>query len=218
MQSFADLMLVSIITVAVMLLVLILVSFILTSRRINHLEVENEKLMVLVNAQNASIDELRTDLMTLTKRFASNDKSLRFVNQNIESIIDKQEQMQVKMQDIEQKQEQDKNLILQSLPENQSTNDAIRLLKQGMPLDEVAMRTSIPKNELEMLSAVHSINVNTAPLNADNTAQVESNMVKEQLSQQMPAFAPQNKPVHSNHIASLRARNAYGIGNTLKKR
>lgn len=194
--------------VLLFVLVLILSSFLLNSRRIIRLESENESLRLVVETQGTALDELKSNLQTLTRHFASSDKTIRFLNKSSEELIDKQQQI---MKDIEllfAKLEADKKSILQSIPENHSTMDATYLIKQGLSVDEVVEKTSMPRYEVEMLYAVHGKKKERKPSRMQ--AKASDEVV-------IDASVVNKKPQNGRPIASLKARNAYGIG-SLKRR
>lgn len=193
--------------VLLFVLVLILGSFLLNSRRIARLESENEHLRSVVETQSTALDELKSNLQTLTRHFASSDKTIRFLNKSAEELIDKQEHIVKDIELLFAKLEADKKSILQSIPENHSTMDATYLIKQGLSIDEVVEKTSMPRYEVEMLYAVHGKKKERKPSRAQ--AKVTDDVVIDATKSQ--------KVTSTRPIASLRARNAYGIG-SLKRR
>ena len=194
--------------VLLFVLVLILSSFLLNSRRIIRLESENESLRLVVETQGTALDELKSNLQTLTRHFASSDKTIRFLNKSSEELIDKQQQI---MKDIEllfAKLEADKKSILQSIPENHSTMDATYLIKQGLSVDEVVEKKSMPRYEVEMLYAEKGKKKERKPSRMQTKASDEV---------VIDASVVNKKPQNGRPIASLKARNAYGIGSRKRR-
>lgn len=205
MHIISDTGILSIIAAAVVLLILIVINFIIVARHIHALEDETDRLESHIRVLGNSVDELTTHVQTLTRRTAAHDKSIKFLTDNTEELVDQQQEFSSQMDEMNVRQDQFKNILDQNIPENQSTLDATRLLRQGMSVDEVAEKTKLPKYEVEMLNAVHGQHdqqpiKSTRAAPASKAENVETEMQK------------------SGHVASLRARNAYGIGNTLKKR
>mgnify|MGYP003442368166 FL=1 len=97
-----------------------------------------------------------------------------------------------------------------------------------MSINEVIARTSLPSYEVEMLAKVHNLQspppsvvasgLNTAPTQSADT----SRSIEDEVNAQRAKFAQQTintalneqgtNPRATHHVASMKARDAYGIG------
>lgn len=199
----------SIVVPSVMLLLLSMVSFALAMHRIHSLENELRQLRAQVNASEEQGDNLTAALQNVEKnadkRYAITENSLKFLNENCEGLIDQIQAVSQRVEDLHLLQEQFRNTLQQSIPASQSATDAARLLRQGLSVDEVAAQTAMPKNEVEMIGAVHAIGEVAAKA---TVVPRPTPPAPPHPSASSAAEAPTQK---TGPVASLRARNAYGI-------
>lgn len=202
----------SIVVPSVMLLVLSLISFALAMHRIHSLENELRQLRAQVNAGEEQGDNLTAALQAVEKnadkRYAVTENSLKFLNENCEGLIDQIQAVSQRVEDLHLLQEQFRNTLQQSIPASQSATDAARLLRQGLSVDEVAAQTAMPKNEVEMIGAVHAIGEAAAKAAVVPRPTPPVPPHPSAASASTPAEVPAQK---TGPVASLRARNAYGI-------
>lgn len=231
MHSYLDMSMMIVISTAVVLLLFILISFILTSHRCSVLERENAKLKATTEEALKALNELTAkheeQLESFERKAKVSESSIQYLTGKLQDITDKQKDINSHFDNINVKLEQQKKEFENNSVENQPIILAKRLLAQGMSINEVIARTSLPSYEVEMLAKVHNLsapapsvapsNLDSAPTEASrNTRSIEDevNAQRAKFSQQannaLNEQTPTSRPTH--HVASMKARDAYGIG------
>lgn len=212
MQSYLDLTLICIIGGAVGILLLLLVSFILCQRRINDLENELFTTKELNNNLQNKIDSLLKHIASQDTKITKLDSTLNFFKQSHDDFIDKFKDLDNKLNSVNLKQERQNIKLNEQEKDSSVIMEAKKLFALGYSLDEVQQKVPLTLSELEMLKSVSDKETNTnhvasslADLNIVSNSDVQSNI--------------NTDPPKKTHIASLRARNAYGIsrGASLKR-
>ncbi len=227
MQSYLDVSVIAAISTAVVLLLFILISFLITSRRCTLLEKENLTLKQSVENAVKSLEEqaskYSSSIEALERKIKASDLSLQYLTTSQQDIVDKQKVINNSFDNLTVKVEQQKKEIQNNSVENQPIILAKRLLAEGLSIDEVIAKTSLPQYEVEMLAKVHNLSAkvaaaeiaakakaNSSPapsLDKVKTAPAES--ATSQTQNESPKIQ-QKAPVA--HVAGLKAREAYGMG------
>lgn len=215
MESFVDLLLISIASGAAVLLLLILISFLLCQRRISYLDAKIDELKDANNIQNNTIDSLTKELSSLNQKLSNTQKTVSYLAKNQEDIIDRQEEFKSNLVKLDVKQEEQQQQIIQNIPENQPIIEATSLIKQGLSKEEVAARTNLSQTELEMLYAVtkkpfvkESTPIPSVSKEKETTQGLNSDAVHLEMHDDLSISQRSN----DHRVANFKARNAYGIG------
>jgi len=198
LQSYVDLSLLAIIAGGVLLLVLELVLFILSARRCGRLERENARLTQEFSEYKNSVSSKLETVAVLERKLQAEERTVSYLTDNHQQITEKQLNLLSEIDQIKSRIEQQNKLIDEHSPDAKPIFEAKKLLNAGESLDSIAEKTGLPRNELEMLSSVHSAG-------SRNEKQPAAAVSK------AAAKDTESKPITSNHIAGLKARNAYGI-------
>lgn len=232
MHSYLDMSMMIVISTAVVLLLFILVSFILTSHRCSLLEKENAKLKATTEDALKALKELtdkhEEQIQAFERKTKVSESSIQYLTGKLQDITDRQNDINTHFDNLNVKLEQQKKEFENNSVENQPIILAKRLLAQGMSINEVIARTSLPSYEVEMLAKVHNLQsptpsvassgLNTAPAQpSGNTRSIEDevNEQRAKFTQQAINSAlnePGTNPRPAHHVASLKARDAYGMG------
>ena len=228
MQSYLDVTLIAAISTAVVLLLFILISFLITSRRCSALEKENLLLKESVENALKSLEEQATkyssSIEALERKMKASDMSLQYLTTSQQDIVDKQKVINTSFDNLSVKVEQQKKEIQNNSVENQPIILAKRLLAEGLSIEEVIAKTNLPQYEVEMLAKVHNLSAKVAAAEIAAKAKAAENQTpsldKVKVSDAVPAKSaaetPQTAPVQAApsapHVASLKAREAYGMG------
>ena len=227
MQSYLDVTLIAAISTAVVLLLFILISFVITSRRCTALEKENLLLKASVDNALKSLEEqaskYTTSIEALERKMKASDMSLQYLTSSQQDIVDKQKVINTSFDNLSVKVEQQKKEIQNNSVENQPIILAKRLLAEGLSVEEVIAKTNLPLYEVEMLAKVYNLSAKVAAAEIAAKAKAADNQtpsldkVKAAPATTSPAAeAPKTTPVQAApatpHVASLKAREAYGMG------
>ncbi len=228
MQSYLDVSLIIAISIAVVLLLLILVSFIITSRRINSIEKENTSLKTSLAEALKKVEELSTKnaeaIDGLERKAKASDMSLKYLTTSQQEIVDKQKVINNSFDNLSVKVEQQKKEIQNNSVENQPIILAKRLLAEGMSIEQVIAKTSLPQYEVEMLAKVHNLSAKVAAAEKASEQKEKSLEGKETLKEAVRKAPPKEEAAPSKpaavkaaapkapHVASMKAREAYGMG------
>ncbi|WP_295365153.1 hypothetical protein [uncultured Succinivibrio sp.] len=229
MQTYLDVTLIAAISTAVVLLLFILISFVITSRRCGALEKENLLLKESVDNALKSLEEqsvkYSTSIEALERKIKASDMSLQYLTSSQQDLVDKQKVINTSFDNLSVKVEQQKKEIQNNSVENQPIILAKRLLAEGMSIEEVIAKTNLPQYEVEMLAKVHNLSAKVAAAEIAAKAKAAENQtpsldkVKAAASQAPAKTAPEQPktaPVQSSpaapHVASMKAREAYGMG------
>ncbi len=217
MQSYLDLSLLAVIGGAVLLLILILVSFLISNKRSNQLEAQIGELLGKAESDAAEISRLKDMLALSERKLSALERTANSLTDANSRLEEKLSGCQGEIDKLSSKIEQQNRVINENTAETQPIYEAARMLRRGATMDEVVAKTKLPRTELEMLSSVHGIGVKTNPPGgaAKNTAQGTQaqnlrTAVRPQDAQAAEPAQPQ-VPITATHVASLRARNAYGM-------
>lgn len=197
MQFFYDVTLVSIIAGALFLLLLLIICFCILSSRIKKQKSALARMQGIIDIQNKQLDSLLNDIKVNRTINHNLDKTVNFLKQNIDDLIEQQEKFKENFQNIDQKQTLQNKLIEQSVPENQAINDAIRLIRMGNSIDEVHRQTHVSYNELEVLFSLHSKVSSPDSIHQDPNESISH-----------------DSNIHESKIANMQARSAYGMSAT----
>ena len=227
MQSYLDVTLIAAISTAVVLLLFILISFVITSRRCTALEKENLLLKASVDNALKSLEEqsskYTTSIEALERKMKASDMSLQYLTSSQQDIVDKQKVINTSFDNLSVKVEQQKKEIQNNSVENQQIILAKRLLAEGLSVEEVIAKTNLPQYEVEMLAKVHNLSAKVAAAEIAAKAKAADNQtpsldkVKTAPAASAPAAeTPKTTPAQAvaaaPHVASLKAREAYGMG------
>lgn len=206
-----------------LLLVLLLVSFLILNRRCEALD---KKLA----EQDAEITKLKEQLKTANDSVEAFERRLKISDQTVAYLSDHAQRLEDSLKSSDESIDSLKSEIVvlkarldekvkhleDTRPENSPVIEARQLLREGMDPAEVASRTGLSATEVEVIAKVipkaqalrqAGINVNVAKSavseSEGNSDASGGNNVTE--VEAVPA---------KHHVASLRARNAYGIRRT----
>lgn len=218
MQSYLELSMIIVIAIAVVLLLFIMISFILNSRRITRLEKENSALKVALEQSVKTLNELNSKQSTFNesveRRLKVSESSSEYLTGKLQDVLDRQRDINSSFDHINVKLEQQKKEFETKSVDNQPIVLAKRLLAEGMSISEVVSKTALPSYEVEMLAKVHN-------LSPETTKSVRS--VEDEVKAQREAFEQisamrenanqkSSSTQVTHHIASMKARDAYGMG------
>lgn len=229
MQTYLDVTLIAAISTAVVLLLFILISFVITSRRCGALEKENLLLKESVDNALKSLEEqsakYSTSIEALERKIKASDMSLQYLTSSQQDLVDKQKVINTSFDNLSVKVEQQKKEIQNNSVENQPIILAKRLLAEGMSIEEVIAKTNLPQYEVEMLAKVHNLSAKVAAAEIAAKAKAAENQtpsldkVKAAVSPapaktapEQPKTAPAQSSPAAPHVASMKAREAYGMG------
>ncbi len=227
MQSYLDVTLIAAISTAVVLLLFILISFVITSRRCTALEKENLLLKESVDNALKSLEEQASkysnSIEALERKMKASDMSLQYLTSSQQDIVDKQKVINTSFDNLSVKVEQQKKEIQNNSVENQPIILAKRLLAEGLSIEEVIAKTNLPQYEVEMLAKVHNLSAKVAAAEIAAKAKAAENQTPSldkvkaaPASAATAAEAPKPTPAQAApaapHVASLKAREAYGMG------
>ena len=227
MQSYLDVTLIAAISTAVVLLLFILISFVITSRRCTALEKENLLLKASVDNALKSLEEqaskYTTSIEALERKMKASDMSLQYLTSSQQDIVDKQKVINTSFDNLSVKVEQQKKEIQNNSVENQQIILAKRLLAEGLSVEEVIAKTNLPQYEVEMLAKVHNLSAKVAAAEiaakakaADNQTpsldKVKTAPAASAPAAETPKTTPAQAAAAAPHVASLKAREAYGMG------
>ncbi|MGN0915998.1 MAG: hypothetical protein ACI4NE_06570 [Succinivibrio sp.] len=226
MQSYLDVSMLIVIGTAVVLLLFILISFILLSRRNSYLENLLVSLRTDYDKKVALLDETKKQLDTLNdsyeRRMKASERSLHYVSDTLQDLIDKQRRMDTSFDDLTSKIERQKKEFENNSVENQPIILAKRLLSEGYSVAEVVDKTSLPSYEVEMLSKVHKLSsAIRTPSEPARSVEEEARLKTEEFTSSksadnsMTVASGAARSVH--HVASQKAREAYGISKPLRR-
>ena len=214
MQSYLDVSMTIVIATAVVLLVFILVSFILVSPRCSVIEKENAKLKAdlekALKELTSKVDAQTPMVESAEKKSKVFESSLQYLTDKLQDLVDNQKNINSSFDNLSVKVEQQNNSV-----ENQPIILAKRLLAQGMSVREVVAKTNMPNYEVEMLAKVHNLSniAQKAEESVAATAPVETSPVQEMVASQIAtASVAPKRTAPTHHIASMKARDAYGMG------
>ena len=115
MQSYLDVTLIAAISTAVVLLLFILISFVITSRRCTALEKENLLLKESVDNALKSLEEQASkysnSIEALERKMKASDMSLQYLTSSQQDIVDKQKVINTSFDNLSVKVEQQKKEI-----------------------------------------------------------------------------------------------------------
>ena len=202
-----------VIAIAVVLLALLLASFILSSRRTAALERACAALAGKVKQASDDIAELKAATDPLSQRIKISEQSSTYLSDHAQKLDDTLEELSKKVSslegdlgDLKARVSRKVEDLEKTRPEGAPIAEARQMLRDGEEISEISKRTSLPPSEIEMIAKVARIKPKAAE--ADEAPAPNPPAVQEPREEApSPAAEP---PVR--HIASLRARNAYGIG------
>lgn len=233
MHSYLDMSMMIVIGTAVLLLLFILISFILSSHRCSVLEKEHARFKADTEEIIKSLKELNdryaAQLENIERKSKVSETSIQYLTGKLQDITDRQNDIRSNFDNINVKLEQQKKEFENNSVENQPIILAKRLLAQGMSINEVIARTSLPSYEVEMLAKVHNLSASavsaaTSDINTVSSAPAskQTRSVEDEVNAQRAAFNQQmgnnafntqtSSPRPAHHVASMKARDAYGMG------
>lgn len=226
MQSFLDVSLIAVFGTAVLLLFFILISYLICAHRCSNLEKENAKLKAQLEETLKSVSEQTLkqsqDIATLERRVKASSQSLQYLTDNQQDIFNRQKMLNTSVDDLHLKVEQQKKQYENNSVENQPIILAKRLLAEGMSVNEVASKTSLPTYEVEMLAKVNNFSRKSAVMKTEETSlaseikssasDVSSSAVSSAVKEE-PAAVSAPRLAGAHQVASMKARDAYGIPN-----
>lgn len=216
MQSYLDVSIIAVIIVTVVILLFILISFLINSHRASAVE---KNLLRVISQQEVKITELVSENEkiknindSLERRIKSSERSLQYVTDTLQDLIDKQRKIDSSFDSLTNKIELQKKEFEEKSVDNQPIVLAKRLLSEGLSISEVIDRTNLPSYEVEMLAKVHKLDKSTSPMSIEDQvrAQTEKFISTPSVKVDEPIVA--KSAPNTAHVASLKARDAYGIG------
>lgn len=216
MQSYLDVSIIAVIIVTVVILLFILISFLINSHRSSAIE---KNLLSVISQQEIKISELVSENEkiknlndALDRRVKTSERSLQYVTDTLQDLIDKQRKIDSSFDSLSNKIELQKKEFEEKSVDNQPIVLAKRLLSEGLSISEVIDRTNLPSYEVEMLAKVHKLDSSSSPKSIEEKVRAQTekfiNMPSAKADEQTVAkSAPKTA-----HVASLKARDAYGIG------
>lgn len=200
-----------VIAIAVVLLALLLASFILTSRRTAAAERQMQSLGSALKQASDALAELKASVDPLSQRIKISEQSSTYLSDHAQKLDDTLEELSRKVSslegdlgDLKARFSRKVEDLEKTRPEGAPIAEARQMLRDGEEISEISKRTLLPPSEIEMIAKVARIKTKAAEAKeppAPNPAMQET---------RGEAPSPAVEPVR--HIASLRARNAYGIG------
>ncbi len=193
MDSYVDLIVLSIAVGAAVLLLLLLTSFIILSKRASNLEDEISTLKDIIEKKDAANNNLKEQIQQLTTKFSTMQKTVSYIAENMDGLIDVQEKLTTKVNSLQD------NCVpkkVETPTNNDTTQDvsmlskAQQMIKDGYDLSVIEQETHLARSELDMLYSV------TAKKEVENNAPLVDVSVVE----------------NNSKVANFKARSAYGIG------
>ena len=230
MQSYLDLSMMIVAGAVVLLLLFILSSFIILSKRASSLEVQNQALKKLLEENKNKLmifeDKCKDNLEAIDRKTKNYDRQLNYVTQTLDELIDKQKSMDSSFDNLNVKVEQTKKEFENNSVENQPIILAKRLLAQGMSIDEVIEKTNLPNYEVSMLAKVHNLQAKNEVSIEEQAHKLTDEFTKNSSDLALSDLNTSNPSVNSAAIApkkhaavaSLKARDAYGISKSILRR
>lgn len=212
MQSYLDVSMLAVIAIAVLLLTLLLISFLLCTRRLTALEQASEKQAAAGEVLRRDVADLKDQVEAALQRQKVAEQSVTYLSTHAQDFDDSQEALKKDLKalskqlaDLEARLNQRVQALESVRTENAPIIEARQMLRAGEDLSEIAKRTSLPRSELEMIAKVSGIKPRPAAPVPESAPAAPA-----------PRGAPKEpEPAESapapRHIASLRARSAYGI-------
>lgn len=192
MDSFVDLIVLSMAVGAAMLLLLLLTSFIILSKRSNNLEDEINNLKEIIEKKDALNNNLKEQIQQLTTKFSTTQKTVSYIAENMDGLIDVQEKLTAKVNSLQENSSPKK---LEPLVDSNLSQDvsmlakAQQMIKDGYDLSIIEQETHLAHSELDMLYSV------TSKKEVDNDSFIDVNVGE-----------------NTSKVAGFKARSAYGIG------
>lgn len=216
MQSYLDVSIIAVIIVTVVILLFILISFLINSHRSSAIE---KNLLRVISQQEIKISELVSENEkiknlndALDRRVKTSERSLQYVTDTLQDLIDKQRKIDSSFDSLSNKIELQKKEFEEKSVDNQPIVLAKRLLSEGMSIADVIDRTNLPSYEVEMLAKVHKLDSSSSPKSIEDQVRAQT----EKFISSPSVNADESKVTQSApktaHVASLKARDAYGIG------
>lgn len=167
---------------AAVLLLLMLLFFFLSSRRIKALKKQLQQLEKILQQQGKDQQQAFKQLQTrmgaanevsefLQKSVQTQSRRQELTERGVRSLRDGCKTISARLQALErsagelrqvdarlQDRLEQQNTTLENARENQPLADAGKLLRQGLSVDEVALKTSLPRNEVEILNKMQALN------------------------------------------------------------
>ncbi len=200
-----------VIAIAVVLLALLLASFILTSRRTAALERACAALSGKVKQASDAIAELKAATDPLSQRIKISEQSSTYLSDHAQKLDDTLEELSKKVSslegdlgDLKARFSRKVEDLEKTRPEGAPIAEARQMLRDGEEISEISKRTSLPPSEIEMIAKVARIKPKASEAKESPAPNPAMLVTRDE------APSPAVEPVR--HIASLRARNAYGIG------
>ena len=216
MQSYLDFSIIAVIIVTVVILLFILISFLINSLRASSIE---KGLHSTISQLEIKISELATEnekIKTLNdsleRRVKSSERSLQYVTDTLQDLIDKQRKMDSSFDSLSNKIELQKKEFEEKSVDNQPLVLAKRLLSEGMNISDVIERTGLPSYEVEMLAKVHKLDNSSTPKSIEEQVRSQTEKFISSPSVNLTEPKAMQSAPKTAHVASLKARDAYGIG------
>lgn len=216
MQSYLDVSIIAVIIVTVVILLFILISFLINSHRASAVE---KNLLRVISQQEVKITELVSENEkiknindSLERRIKSSERSLQYVTDTLQDLIDKQRKIDSSFDSLTNKIELQKKEFEEKSVDNQPIVLAKRLLSEGLSISEVIDRTNLPSYEVEMLAKVHKLDKSTSPMSIEDQVKAQTEKFLSTPSVKVDEQIVAKSAPKTAHVASLKARDAYGIG------
>ena len=216
MQSYLDVSIIAVIIVTVVILLFILISFLINSHRASAVE---KNLLRVISQQEVKITELVSENEkiknindSLERRIKSSERSLQYVTDTLQDLIDKQRKIDSSFDSLTNKIELQKKEFEEKSVDNQPIVLAKRLLSEGLSISEVIDRTNLPSYEVEMLAKVHKLDKSTSPMSIEDQVRAKTEKFISTPSVKVDEPIVAKSAPKTAHVASLKARDAYGIG------
>lgn len=216
MQSYLDVSIIAVIIVTVVILLFILISFLINSHRASAVE---KNLLRVISQQEVKITELVSENEkiknindSLERRIKSSERSLQYVTDTLQDLIDKQRKIDSSFDSLTNKIELQKKEFEEKSVDNQPIVLAKRLLSEGLSISEVIDRTNLPSYEVEMLAKVHKLDKSTSPMSIEDQVKAQTEKFISTPSVKVDEQIVAKSAPKTAHVASLKARDAYGIG------
>ena len=216
MQSYLELSMIIVIAIAVVLLLFIMISFILNSRRITRLEKENSALKVALEQSVKTLNELNSKQSTFNesveRRLKVSESSSEYLTGKLQDVLDRQRDINSSFDHINVKLEQQKKEFETKSVDNQPIVLAKRLLAEGMSISEVVSKTALPS--YEVVAKVHNLSPETAKSvrSVEDEVKAQREAFEQISAMRENANQKSSSTQVTHHIASMKARDAYGMG------
>lgn len=216
MQSYLDVSIIAVIIVTVVILLFILISFLINSHRSSAIE---KNLLHVISQQEIKISELVSENEkiknlndALDRRVKTSERSLQYVTDTLQDLIDKQRKIDSSFDSLSNKIELQKKEFEEKSVDNQPIVLAKRLLSEGLSISEVIDRTNLPSYEVEMLAKVHKLDSSSSPKSIEDQVRAQTEKFISSPSVNADESKVTKSAPKTAHVASLKARDAYGIG------